>query len=145
MKLYIYSDGSVNEKIGIASSLLFTDNLFVGICIRNYDNNISSSAETELYGVLQSLEFIKHKIGLYESIHVYIDEATLVQQFNRIKLRKYSVPYGISYRSVWLDITKICRGMPIFMYLIKGHQVEHNPNKTCDRLCKLGFKFNIIK
>ena len=126
--IYAYSDTALSDSHATCTSFIINDSNYLG-CFTNIYGNVKGSIHGELLGIKQSLEYIN---GLklndtdiqiftdsYESIK-HIKHQTKTKHFTSIIniINSYAEKYNIEYN------------------YIKGHAIEHSPNKIVDLIAK---------
>lgn len=133
MKLYMYTDAGRNRDMSTAASIVVSDDTFYGIVLNNYE--VSTPGEAELQGVRQGLEYIIKSQIKAEKVIVYTDHRSIYEIYRRLRRHKEIKIY--EYESIWKEILKLSKKLPIEIRHFRGHQVKHNINKSCDVLSKL--------
>lgn len=129
-----YSDGgtcevSATEKLTAATSIFLTEDTYRGMLTNIY--TVESTTEGELKAIWQALKYAVTSYPDENDLEIISDCQSLVGVFK--KLLKGSPLYSdAKYYDIWVDIMRMCEGKNVSCSHIKGHQVEHNPNKVCD-------------
>lgn len=141
MNILVYCDGSAKD-IAVACSLILTETRFLKRIVKQY--NVQTAPPAELYSILQALEYLyENKDSLdIDKVLVFTDAKYLVVPYKKMMACGY-VLETTSYRNIWLKVLKICKQIDVSLIYMESHQMEHNPNKTCDITGRLYRKFGL--
>jgi ribonuclease HI len=124
----LYTDVSVCKGSAVATCFVISTDYFLGYNSFKYES-VNSSLQGELMGIRDGLSYVKSLTKSHELINVYSDSYSAVQL---IKSKGYTSKGNKQFETLVSDIQKLCNGQNVNFLLIRGHQVEHNPNKVVD-------------
>lgn len=128
-EIRVYSDGSTSQGVGVADSIILTENEYIGSVMVQY--TVEKEYQTELYGVLQALRYLRREKILCDKIVMYVDAESIVKYFKKLVTGQEKAE-NLQYAEIWTNIMSYTRDYYIEMKHIPGHMLEHNPNKACD-------------
>lgn len=132
MNIEIYTDASVTDKKAVTSCLILTADNYLGCTSSKYDN-VSTSLQGELLAIRDSLKYLR-EIGKRAPVTINCDSHSAISLVQSPDARKF--------RKLLDEIHSLEEGLDITYSLIKGHQVEHNPNKVVDLICNTVLRFD---
>ena len=141
MRIYVYSDGSSKKKLGTCTSIIFSDNDFLGIV--KEASTFKGNDKAELKGVINGLDYIVSNKLDGSDIIVYTDHRSIVTSFYN---RNTTISENDLTANLWKRLFSLTTKLHFEIRHIKSHQFKHNANKTCDILSKLKLynKWNIM-
>ena len=130
-----YSDATTKASTAVATTLLLTEDTFVACFSKRYEN-VSSSVEAELLGVVQTMEYLAQECSDESRIVLLMDNKSIIVKYIRI-LSQWAVPENQDFKPLYERLLACSKGFNINIQHIRGHQHTHNPNKVCDILSKV--------
>ena len=125
MKIDIYTDASVANSKAVTSCLLLTDDYYLGCSSKKYDN-VVTSLHGELLGIRDAILYLINT-GKEAPATIHCDSYTAIKCVQD--------PESTKFRKLIDEIHQLESGRNITYELIRGHQIEHNPNKVVDLIC----------
>ena len=114
----IYTDTSLNKNTATCTSLILSETNFIGLVTNEY-KDVYGSIHGELLAILQGLKRLE---GCAEPIEVYTDSKEAIAHINR----------SITSNKLQDLIGEINQYKNVAYKYIKGHTIEHSPNKVVD-------------
>lgn len=133
--LYGYSDASMKDNKVVATSLILSDSHFIDCFTKEYDN-ISTSTEAELRGVIQTVQYIKKHCNKEHQVVIITDNKAVALKYINI-LSNWVVPKNSANYESYKQLLELSEGFKVNVQNIRGHQESHNPNKVCDIMSKV--------
>lgn len=138
LKIYMYSDGCKKNASSSAATIMLTDTQFLGVVETRIRSN--SSGKAELIGLCQGLQYLDRRLGIISNqqtteIIARVDHESIVNIYNRLLTNPDTT--GLAFSNIWDKIMLLVKGKNITIEHIKGHQIEYNPNKTCDIIASM--------
>jgi len=124
----IYTDASVSSGNAVASCFVITEDYFLGYNSFSY-SDVNSSLHGELLGIRDGLKYALGVTKDNDCIVVYCDSNSALQLIDSKRLDSKN---NKQFKTLLSDIHDLCKGHFVNFLLIKGHQIEHNPNKIVD-------------
>lgn len=137
----IYTDASVGSGKAVATCFIVTTDYFLGYKSFEY-SGVNSSLHGELLGIKDGITYALEHVKKNEPIIVYCDSNSALQL---IKSKKANAKSGKQFNSLVTEINNLCKGHFINFLLIRGHQVEHNPNKVVDLISNTVLRYKLCK
>ena len=135
----LYTDASVANNTAVATCLLLGSTNYIGYNSYNYEY-VTSSLHAELLGILDGLRFARASgLSTNNYLTVYSDSNSAIQIITNKKHRKPQ-----QFRQIIANINKECEHIFVTFKLIKGHQLEHNPNKIVDLTSNTILRYKIM-
>ena len=141
----IYTDASISKGRCVSTCFVITDKCFLGYNTFMYDN-IDTSVRGELLGAINAIKYVKGlDIDVAESDCVLysdsINAINLVRQYRDKNMNKQvRIYYDLLEELVILLDT--CN---VTLKHIKGHQLNHNPNKVVDMISNSMLRYELGK
>lgn len=137
----IYTDASVSSGKAVATCFIVSSEYFLGYNSFAY-SGVNSSLHGELLGIRDGLKYALQSVKKNEPIVVYCDSNSALQL---IKSKKANVKCNRQFNSLVTEINNLCKDHFINFLLIRGHQVEHNPNKVVDLISNTVLRYTLCK
>lgn len=133
MNINIYTDGSSKkDRLGSCTAIIFSDSDFLGIV--KEASNFKGNDKAELKGVINGLEYVLNNKLDGSNVTVFTDYKKIVNVYYNRHLEKYE---AYKEQELWQRLFELSSKLHFNIKRVRGHQNEHNPNKTCDILSKL--------
>lgn len=123
----VYTDASVSHGSAIATVFVLSPNYFIGLQSFRYEK-VSSSLQGELLGIRDGLAYAIEHSKEPDHYNVYCDSLSAINLILSNEINGKSK----QFKTILDSIKSLCNGNDIEFKLIKGHQVNHNPNKVVD-------------
>ena len=138
--LFAYSDASVKNNLGVATTFIVTEDTFV-TCFSKAYPNVSSSVEVELLGVVQTMEYIYMNCKDEHYVVLLMDNKSIAVRYIKM-LSNWKISKNVEFYDKYSKLLEMSKGFNINIQHIRGHQHTHNPNKICDVLSKVYLSYN---
>ena len=128
--IYIYTDTTVTNAHAVCTSFIITDTNYLG-CITNVYDNVLGSIHGELLAILQGLKYVDSKSNAFKEkdITVFTDSKEAIQHITNATKTKHFV-------KLVNDIASIRGRYNVKLEYIRGHAIEHSPNKVVDLMSR---------
>ena len=137
--LEVYTDVSVSKGSAVATCLVASTDNFVGYNTFEY-SDIHSSLHGELLAIRDGLKYATENCTINETLTVYSDSNSALQ---RVKSRSCESNATKHLKSIITEICSLCDDYTVNFLLIKGHQIEHNPNKVVDLMSNTVLRYTL--
>lgn len=124
----VYTDASVAKGRAIATCFIISSQNFIGCDSFEY-SDIKSSLHGELLGIRDGLSYAIKSVPGNEPITVYCDSNSALML---VKSKNPEVKTSKKFKEILTDVKRLTQGRCVNYLLIRGHQIEHNPNKVVD-------------
>lgn len=127
----IYTDASVGNSHAVTACIVLTDKNYIGY--QTFDApDVSTSIHGEILGAINAITCAQSMIA-FEGEHVtlYVDSIALLNLL-KCDLTYTSNKQAIRYSKELGELRGLLDKYDIDMRLIRGHKVDHNPNKVVD-------------
>lgn len=124
----VYTDASVAKGKAVATCFVISSDNFIGYNSFEY-KNVSSSLQGELLGIRDGIEYAIKCVPSREPVTVYCDSNSAL---SLVKCKNNDAKNAKRFKEIVADIHLLCKNRCVNFLLIKGHQMEHNPNKVVD-------------
>ena len=99
--LLAYCDASLHKNNrAVATTLILTEVMYVTCFSKTYEN-VASSTDAELLGVLQTVRYVHDNCADDKRVVLFTDNLSIVLQYISI-LANWSVPENINNREIYL-------------------------------------------
>lgn len=123
-----YSDTALSDNHATCTSFILTDTNYLG-CFTNIYDRVKGSIHGELLGIKQSLDYIKTLNIDDKDVVIFTDSNEAIMHIKQQTKSKHFV-------SLIEDINTYNTMYNISFQYIKGHAIEHSPNKIVDLIAK---------
>lgn len=137
--LEIYTDASVSKGNAVATCFVTSTDNFVGYNTFEYVG-VNSSLHGELLGIRDGLKYASKCAKKKERLTVYSDSNSAIQL---IKSKRLDSKNAKPFKSIVTEINSLCNDYSVNFLLIKGHQIEHNPNKVVDLMSNTVLRYTL--
>ena len=124
----VYTDASVAKGRAIATCFIISSQNFIGCDSFEY-SDVKSSLHGELLGIRDGLAYAIKSVPGNEPITVYCDSNSALML---VKQKNPEVKTSKKFKEILTDVKSLTQGRCVNYILIRGHQIEHNPNKVVD-------------
>lgn len=131
----VYTDASVFKGLAVCTCFVVTSDQFIGAKTKSY-NNINSSLQGELLGIRECLDYVLNRTES-GNIVVYCDSQSAIDLIER----RRDGEEGCLFSNIVDEILTLERERDVSFILIKGHQINHNPNKVVDLMSNSLLRF----
>lgn len=129
--LEIYTDASVGHGKAVSTCILLTDKNFVGY--RTFEfTDVTTSIHGEIRGAISALRYAE-SVGPInsESVTLFVDSIALLNLL-KCDLRFTTNKQAQLYAKELAELHELVDKYKVSMRLIRGHKLNHNPNKVVD-------------
>lgn len=137
----IYTDASVRNGKAVATCFIITSKTFIGHNVFEFDN-VDTSTLGEIMGAINSIKYAESVTDMSDEIYLFSDSYAMRNLLKHdIKASQYS--QVVLYREQLSELKELINKYNIQIKLIKGHQINHNPNKVVDLISNSVLRFNV--
>lgn len=137
----VYTDASVSHGNAVATVFVTSSEMFIGFNSFEY-SGVNSSLHGELLGMRDGIRYAISNNPNRLPITVYCDSASAL---SLVKGLNAGDKKSKQFKNLVAEIHSICKGYSINFLLIKGHQMEHNPNKVVDLISNSVLRYSFVK
>ena len=127
----IYTDASVGKSHAVTACIVLTDKNYIGYKTFASDN-VSNSILGELLGAINAVKSAEDMLDLHnDNVTLYVDNIALLNLL-KCDLTYTSNKQAQRYSKELRELRDLVHKYSIDMRLIRGHKIDHNPNKVVD-------------
>lgn len=130
----IFTDASVKKSTAVTVCFILTNDNYIGYNSVTHEK-ITTSVLGEILGAIDAIQYASERLNLKsDDVTLYCDSNAML---NLVKcdLNHTTNKQAIMYRQELQLLQSLAKENNIYMELIRGHAIDHNPNKVVDRLC----------
>lgn len=132
--IQIFTDASVKKTTAVTVCFVLTDSNYIGYNTFQHEK-ITTSVLGEILGAIDALSYAKERINLVdEDVTLFCDSNALLNLM-KCNLETTNNKQALMYRDELQLLQSLIEENGVKLELIRGHAIDHNPNKVVDRLC----------
>lgn len=137
----IYTDASVGNRHAVTACIVLTDKNYIGY--RTFESpDVSTSIHGEILGAINAITCAKSMISFDgEHVTLYVDSIALLNLL-KCDLTYTTNKQAIRYSKELRELRDLLDKNNIDIRLIRGHKIDHNPNKVVDLMSNSMLRYN---
>ena len=140
--LTIYTDMSRRHNVVATSCLILSTKNFLGYNVRQHEG-VDNSIVGELVGIADGLDYAVQSGCVHDGDKVVIccDSQPTLSMLETARSKSIRPKRYVVYID---DVLDRCRGLNVTFQYIKGHQLDHNPNKIVDLSSNTSLRYSSL-